>query len=262
MMFRSVRAMMVLVALAVLALCASAVVVASGDVPTEDLDETPSPPWVMSGSAKWNCERIVAAGYSPHDYVRVLGAWWWWPGWEGPEDARMSRIWAGTPECRVETAEVAGGEAMIAQVKVKPPSSPVVGGATGAPQNGGGSSATKEPDAPAEDPKQEVAKEEPKPEPAKSDEEQTEQPATQNAPVQVSPPQSQPATTYRCRELWTSWSTDWEADPSGNTPKMDDTGAGPYPDHKYNPDKHFLVPPNNKVKGSWYWAGIPQIRCG
>ena len=32
----------------------------------------PGPPEVKTGTAQWNCQRIVQAGYSPHDYVRVV----------------------------------------------------------------------------------------------------------------------------------------------------------------------------------------------
>lgn len=68
-----------------------------------------SPPMVESGTAKSNCQRIVAAGYSPYDYVRLAGNWWWWPGYAGPDGARMSKIWGSVDECRADSNTGAEG---------------------------------------------------------------------------------------------------------------------------------------------------------
>lgn len=72
-----------------------------GEQGGQEFIERPDPPLVRSGSAKSNCTRILEAGYAPYHYVLLFGNWWYWPGYEGPEGARMSSIWGSVPECRM-----------------------------------------------------------------------------------------------------------------------------------------------------------------
>ena len=66
--------------------------------------DSQAPPDVRPGSALSNCERIIAAGYAPHDYVSTGGQWLYLPDWSGPDGARMSYIWGSVQACRL-TAE-------------------------------------------------------------------------------------------------------------------------------------------------------------
>ena len=75
------------------------------------------PPFVKSGTAKSNCERIVAAGYSPHDYVLKFGNWWYWPGYSGPDGARMSSIWGSVPECLAGSPGDPNGRVAVSEVQ-------------------------------------------------------------------------------------------------------------------------------------------------
>lgn len=79
-----------------------------------------APPPVQSGTAKSNCTRIVEAGFSPFNYVRLYGSWWYWPGYAGPDGARMSSIWGSVPECRASASD-ADGEATVALIVTPKP---------------------------------------------------------------------------------------------------------------------------------------------
>ena len=75
--------------------------IAFADDGSQALD--PNPPRPSSGYAFQICGDITAAGFSPYDYVKTDGAWWWDPGWIGNENVRMSRLWRNTPECAVNS---------------------------------------------------------------------------------------------------------------------------------------------------------------
>lgn len=70
--------------------------------------EETGPPLVESGTAKSICQTIVDAGYSPHDYVLQVGVWWYWPGYSGPDGARMSKIWGSVEECKADAGAQEG----------------------------------------------------------------------------------------------------------------------------------------------------------
>ena len=93
--------------------------IAFADDGSQALD--PNPPRVVSGTAVKICGSIVAAGFSPYDYVKADGAWWWDPGWTSFEDARMSRLWRNTPECSVNSdtsSDYEGARILVSKIQV------------------------------------------------------------------------------------------------------------------------------------------------
>jgi len=192
--------------------------------------------------------------------VRKFGAWWYWPGYDGPDGARMSSIWRNTPECQADASGATGAKT-IASVAADPPeTSPAVAApALSATKTPPKDPETSEPSSGGSQPTEVVTPVNPQPTPPKSPQNTPGQ--ENNGPMMVSSPGGQSGgadSTFRCRELWTQWTLD----PNDPTDLSKATMQTAGPGVKFDPDQHFVRRPNSAHQGQAYWAGVPQVQCG